>query len=210
MVHIGSMKFGYARVSTNDQNPAMQIDALRQAGCHERHIFVDQGKTGATFKRPQLQRCLKALKPGDSLIVWKLDRLGRATRDLLNLLHDLDQRQIDFKSLTDPIDTRTPAGRAMMQFAAVLAELERSVMIERTRAGLALARKNGKRPGPKTKITGDDIDDALTMLEEGKTLSRIAKIMHVDRSTLYRHLRSRMTNPASASKSLPVARRRGA
>ena len=120
------MKYGYARVSTDDQNPALLLAALKKAGC--RQTFTDHGITGATMKRPSLARCLKTLEAGDTLIVWKLDRLGRSVRDLLNILHDLKQRAIRFRSLTDAIDTETPTGRAMLHIVALLAELERGLI----------------------------------------------------------------------------------
>ena len=105
------MKYGYARVSTDDQNSAMQLTALKRAGC--KTIFKDEGISGATTKRPALTRCLKALQDSDTLIVWKLDRLGRSLRDLITMLDDLKHRGVKFKSLTEAIDTETPTGRAM-------------------------------------------------------------------------------------------------
>jgi len=107
------MKIGYARVSTDDPNPAMQLAALEKAGCGK--VYKDEGISGATTKRPALNRCLKALDTGDTLIVWKLDRLGRSLRDLIAMLDDLKQRGVKFQSLTEAIDTTTPTGRAMWQ-----------------------------------------------------------------------------------------------
>jgi DNA invertase Pin-like site-specific DNA recombinase len=150
---------------------------------------VDEGKSGATFNRPALRRCLKALKPGDTLTVWKLDRLGRAARDLLNLLHDLDTRKIHFQSLTEAIDTHTPTGRAMLHFAAMLAELERSVMVERTQAGLRMARARGAKFGRKVILTPQQIAHAREEIDSGKkTRSEVAALFKVSRSTLYRAL----------------------
>lgn len=182
------MKFGYARVSTDEQDPGLQIDALRRAGCEERFIYVDEGKSGATFQRPALRRCLKALKPGDTLTVWKLDRLGRVARDLLNLLHDLERRRIRFQSLTEAIDTDTPAGRAMLHFAAMLAELERSVLIERTNAGLERARRRGVKFGPKFKLSPEQLDHARELLAQGRTQTEICALLKVSRQTLWRAL----------------------
>ena len=119
------MKYGYARVSTDDQNPALQLAALKKAGC--RTVFKDE-LSGATTKRPALLRCLKKLEHGDTLIVWKLDRLGRSLRDLITMLDDLKRRGVKFRSLTEAIDTETPTGRAMWQMIGVLAELERSLI----------------------------------------------------------------------------------
>ena len=126
------MKIGYARVSTDDQTPALQLAALTNAGC--KTIFKDAGLSGATTKRPALLRCLKKLEHGDTLIVWKLDRLGRSLRDLIAMLDDLKGRGVKFRSLTEAIDTETPTGRAMWQMIGVLAELERSLISERARA----------------------------------------------------------------------------
>jgi len=113
------MEYGYARVSTDDQNADLQLAALKRAGCES--IFKDEGISGATTKRPALLRCLKTLEPGDTLIVWKLDRLGRSLRDLIAMLDDLRARGIKFQSLTEHIDTETPTGRAMWQMIGVLA-----------------------------------------------------------------------------------------
>ena len=113
------MKYGYARVSTDDQSPALQLAALKRATCET--IFKDEGLSGATAKRPALLRCLKTLQPGDILIVWKLDRLGRSLRDLITILDDLRARGVKFRSLTEAIDTTTPTGRAMWQMIAVAA-----------------------------------------------------------------------------------------
>lgn len=182
------MKYGYARVSTTDQNPALQIDALRTAGCGEKHILVDEGQSGATLKRPALKRCLSALKPGDTLIVWKLDRLGRSVRDLLNLLDDLHTRRIGFHSLTEAIDTDTTTGRAMLHMVAMLAELERGVMVERTQAGLKIARAKGVKFGRKFKLSPQQISHARQLIEHGEAVPDVAKLLSVDRATLYRAL----------------------
>ena|ERR1035438_3372281 len=125
------MKIGYARVSTDDQNPAMQIAALKKAGCTK--LFKDELSGATGVKRPALLRCLKALKKGDTLIVWKLDRLGRSLRDLITMLDDLKQRSVRFHSLTEAIDTTTPTGRAMWQMIGVLADnAERAIMQSHT------------------------------------------------------------------------------
>ena len=118
------MKYGYARVSTDDQNPALQLAALKKAG--GKTVFKDEGLSGATTKRPALLRCLKKLERGGTLIVWKLDWLGRSLRDLITMLDDLRARGVKFHSLTEAIDTATPTGRAMWQMIGVLAEFERS------------------------------------------------------------------------------------
>ena len=149
------MKYGYARVSTDDQTPALQLAALKKAGC--KTIFKDDGLSGATTKRPALLRCLKKLEHGDTLIVWKLDRLGRSLRDLITMLDDLKHRGVKFRSLTEAIDTETPTGRAMWQMIGVLAELERSLISERTRAGVKAAKAQGReiRTQAKTHTAAD-------------------------------------------------------
>ena len=122
------MKIGYCRVSTEDQNPDLQLRALKQAGC--KTVYTDKG-SGTVRKRIYLARCLKELKAGDTLVVWKLDRLGRSLRNLIALLDDLKEREVAFRSLTESIDTATPTGRAMWQMVGILAELERSLLLER-------------------------------------------------------------------------------
>jgi DNA invertase Pin-like site-specific DNA recombinase len=179
------MKYGYARVSTDDQNPALQIAALRKAKCA--HIFQDK-LTGATTKRPQLTRCLKTLRAGDTLIIWKLDRLGRSLRDLITTLDDLRDRGVHIHSLTENIDTETPTGRAMWQMIALLAELERSLIIERTRAGMQAARARGIRPGPKPKLSPQQIEHARKLYKQHESATAIAGILRCSRATVYRAL----------------------
>src|SRR3989475_6788253 len=144
------MKIGYCRVSIDDQNPDLQLADLKQAGC--KRICTDKA-SGAHVKRPELAKCLKTLKAGDVLVVWKLDRLGRSLRDLIALLDDLKARGVAFRSLTEAIDTATPTGRAMWQMVGILAELERSLLEERTKAGRAAAQARGVKMGPKFKLT---------------------------------------------------------
>jgi DNA invertase Pin-like site-specific DNA recombinase len=139
------MKYGYARISTDDQTTALQLAALRDAKCS--HVFEDKGISGATVKRPALARCMKTLRAGDWLIVWKLDRLARSLADLISILDDLRNRGIRFQSLTESIDTESATGRAMWQMIGILAELERSIIAERTRAGMKAARRRGVQFG---------------------------------------------------------------
>lgn len=179
------MKYGYARVSTDDQNPDMQLTALKRAGCKK--LFEDR-LSGATTKRPALLRCLKTLESGDTLIVWKLDRLGRSLRDLIAMLDDLKQRGIRFQSLTEAIDTETPTGRAMWQMIGVLAELERSMITERTRAGVKAAQRRGVQFGRKPKMTRQQIDHARQLIEQGDDRQKVADLFKVSRKTLYRVL----------------------
>jgi DNA invertase Pin-like site-specific DNA recombinase len=178
------VKYGYARVSTDDQTPALQLAALKNAGC--KTIFKDAGLSGATTKRPALLRCLKKLDRGDTLIVWKLDRLGRSLRDLIAMLDDLKQRGVKFRSLTEAIDTDTPTGRAMWQMIGVLAELERSLIAERTRAGVKDAKRRGVKFGRKRKLTARQICHARKLIEAGERRAEMAALLNVDRTTLYR------------------------
>lgn len=180
------MKYGYARVSTDDQNADMQKAALRKAGA--KRIFTDDGLSGATTKRPALHRCLKTLKRGDTLTVWKLDRLGRSLRDLIAMLDDLKHRGVKFRSLTEAIDTDTPTGRAMWQMIGVLAELERSLIAERTKAGVAAARVRGVKFGRKRKLTPQQINQARKLIAQGERPGDVAASFHVGRTTLYRAL----------------------
>jgi DNA invertase Pin-like site-specific DNA recombinase len=180
------MKYGYARVSTDDQHADMQRTALKKAGCTK--IFTDDGISGATTNRPSLRRCLKALKRGDTLIVWKLDRLGRSLRDLIGMLDDLKARGVKFRSLTEAIDTETPTGRAMWQMIGVLAELERSLISERTRAGAAAAKTRGVKFGRKPKLTPQQVIHARKLIDSGEDRQQVADLFNVNRSTLYRAL----------------------
>ena len=184
---MGRMKYGYARVSTDDQNPALQLTALQKAGC--KTVFKDDASSGATTQRPALLRCLKKLEHGDTLIVWKLDRLGRSLRDLITMLDDLKKRGVKFRSLTEAIDTETPTGRAMWQMIGVLAELERSLISERTRAGVRAAQRRGVKFGRKPKLTPQQINHARKLIDDGQRREDVAALMNVDRTTLYRLFR---------------------
>jgi DNA invertase Pin-like site-specific DNA recombinase len=179
------MKIGYARVSTDDQNPDLQLAALKAAGCER--IFTDKA-TGAHIRRPELAKCLKALEAGDTLTVWKLDRLGRSLHDLIGLLDDLKARKVAFQSLTEAIDTTTPTGRAMWQMVGILAELERSLIQERTKAGRTAAIARGVKMGRKPKLTPQQIDHARKLIEQGEYHDRVARSLNVSRRTLYRAL----------------------
>lgn len=180
------MKYGYARVSTDDQNPALQLAALKRAGCNK--VFKDEGLSGATTKRPALLRCLKTLQPGDTLIVWKLDRLGRSLRDLIAMLDSMRDRGVKFRSLTEAIDTVTPTGRAMWQMIGVLAELERSLISERTRAGVKSAQRRGVKFGRKPILSAPQIAHARKLVAQNDSPTQVAELFRVSRATLYRAL----------------------
>jgi DNA invertase Pin-like site-specific DNA recombinase len=179
------MKIGYARVSTDDQNPDLQLAALKKAGCKK--IFTDKA-TGAHAKRPELAKCLKTLKAGDALVVWKLDRLGRSLHDLITLLDELKAMGVAFRSLTESIDTATPTGRAMWQMVGILAELERSLIQERTKAGRVAAQARGVKMGRKSLLTAQQVTHARTLREQGESPAHVAHLLNVSRRTLYRYL----------------------
>jgi DNA invertase Pin-like site-specific DNA recombinase len=143
-------RIGYARVSTDDQTPALQLDALQRARCEK--VFTDNGVSGVAIARPQLDRCLKQLKSGDTLVVWKLDRLGRSLGHLIQTIDALRARRVGFQSVTEAIDTSTAHGKLLLHLMGALAEFERSLMAERTAAGRAAARKRGVHMGRPRKI----------------------------------------------------------
>ncbi len=182
------MKIGYSRVSTDDQNPALQIAALKRAEC--RRIFTDTA-SGALRKRPELDKCLQALGAGDVLVVWKLDRLGRSLSHLVGVLEDLKGRGVGFRSLTEAIDTKTPTGRLMGHIIGALAEFERSLIVERTRAGLKAAKRRGVRVGRKPKLAPLQVKHARTLIEKGESPAHVARLLGVARSTLYAALKTR-------------------
>ena len=177
---------GYARVSTTDQNPQLQLDALEEAGATR--IFTDHGVSGAAACRPHLDACLDHLREGDVLTVWKLDRLGRNTMHILETVQRLTERGVGFRSLTEGLTTEGPMGTAMLTVMAAFAQLERDTMIERTRAGLAAAAANGRKGGRPRKIDDADADKARQFREKGITATDIAKMLGVSRATVYRYL----------------------
>jgi len=178
---------GYARVSTTDQNPQLQLDALQEFGAER--IFTDHGVSGSTAGRPQLEACLDHLRKGDVLTVWKLDRLGRSTRHVLAVVDELTCRGIGFRSLTEGLHTDGPMGKAMLTIMAAFAQLERDTMIERTRAGLAAAAANGRKGGRPRKVDDAAAIKARKLWEKGVNAADIAKMLGVSRATAYRYLR---------------------
>jgi DNA invertase Pin-like site-specific DNA recombinase len=178
---------GYARVSTTDQHLNLQRDALKAAGCTK--IFADRGVSGSAITRPQLARALKALRPGDTLIVWKLDRLGRSLSHLVETIADLGKRGVNFRSLSDPIDTESAGGRFVLHIMAALSEFERSLIIERTRAGLAAAKRRGVKLGRRPSLDEKKIAQARRLIEGGESREDVARALRVARSTLYASLR---------------------
>jgi len=184
------MLIGYARVSTQDQNLELQIDALTKAGCKK--IFDDK-ISGSRAERPGLTKALEILREDDTLVVWKLDRLGRSVKNLVNLVGELHKQGIQFKSLTDAIDTGTSSGRFFFHVMASLAEMERELTVERTRAGLEVARQLGRKGGRRRQMTDSKIESAKKLLANGVPPRDVAKNLGVSVPTLYRWI------PASAN-----------
>lgn len=186
------MKIGYARVSTKDQNLDLQIDALKKAGVDEIHTEI---VSGAKTDRPVLAETLKKLRSGDVLVIWKLDRLGRSLRHLVELVPMLMERGIGLLSLHDHIDTTTPHGRLTFNIFASLAEFERDIIRERTQAGLAAARSRGRQGGRPRGLSEQAEQTACaaeTLYREGKLpVAQIAGKLHISKSTLYSYLRHR-------------------
>ena len=178
------MKIGYARVSTDEQTTDPQIDALRGHGCE---TIYSENASGKNTDRHELENCLKALREGDSLTVWRLDRLGRNLADLVRIVNDLKARGVGFASLTESIDTTTPAGTLVFHLFASLAEFERNLIRERTMAGLKAARARGKSSGRPAKLKGKDLAMAKALMaDRTNDVTEIAKRFEVSRSTLYR------------------------
>jgi DNA invertase Pin-like site-specific DNA recombinase len=177
---------GYARVSTTDQNPQLQLDALKEASAAR--VFTDHGVSGSTAQRPQLEACLDHLREGDVLTVWKLDRLGRNTQHVLAVVDELTSRGIGFRSITEGLHTEGAMGKAMLTIMAAFAQLERDTMIERTRAGLAAAAADGRKGGRPRKVDDAAATKARSLREKGVNATDIAKMLGVSRATVYRYL----------------------
>ena len=180
------MAFGYARVSTSQQDEALQHDALEAAGVDR--IYVDHA-SGGTQSRPALDEMLGQLRPGDVVVIWRLDRLGRSLRHLIDLVAELEQRGVGLRSLTESIDTSTPGGRLIFHVFGALAEFERDLIRERTMAGLAAARARGRAGGRPTVWTPEKLTTARTMHESGQhDIASIARVLGVSRASVYRGL----------------------
>ncbi|MDI1390350.1 recombinase family protein [Escherichia coli] len=177
------MLIGYARVSTGDQNLDLQKNALIRAECEL--VFEDMA-SGKNARRPGLKRALRRLRAGDVLVVWKLDRLGRSVRDLITLVSELQARGVNFRSLTDSIDTSTPAGRFFFHVMGALAEMERELIVERTKAGLEAARAQGRIGGRRPKLSPEQWAQAGRLITSGVPRQKVAIIYDVGVSTLYK------------------------
>ena len=198
------MLIGYARVSTNEQDTTAQAAALRAAGCER--IFREKA-SGGRWDRPELHRLLDQLRKGDVLVVWKLDRLSRSLRDVLTLMERIQEAKAGFRSLTEAIDTTTPAGRMMMQMVGSFAEFERAMLRERPRVGLDSARKQGRVGGRRPKLLPQQQAEIVRMVTKGtRTAADAARLFDVHPATVSRLLdRAQGTAPAK-----PVRRRRAA
>ena len=180
------MLVGYARVSTRDQNHELQLDALEAAGCTK--IFEEK-LSGAQRDRPELKAALEYVRPGDGLVVWRLDRLARSLKQLIETVEMLSDREIGFRSLTEDINTTSSGGRLIFHIFGALAEFERSIIRERTTAGLAAAKARGRVGGRPPALRDSDLRVAHTLLKAGQlTVAEIAERLHVAPSTLYKHL----------------------
>ena len=176
------MKVGYARVSTNEQDTYLQIDALKAIGCE---LIYQEKQSGAKKDRTELQQCLKSLREDDVLIVWKLDRLGRSLQHLIDVVSDLEERKIGFQSLTENIDTTSPTGKLIFHIFGSLAEFERGLIRERVKAGLEAAKKRGKKFGRPDALNDKAKEMALAMFNGGALKIDIARHFNVTRQTVY-------------------------
>ncbi|WP_460939179.1 recombinase family protein [Spirosoma humi] len=186
------MIIGYGRVSTTDQNLHLQTDALTKAGCER---IYSEKFTGTTKDRPELNKLIEHLRQGDTLIVWRLDRLGRSTSDLIDLVNTFEKKGVVFKSIMENIDTETASGRLFFTFFAAMAEFERNLIRERTNAGLAAARARGRVGGRKAGLSKEaDIKAAAakTLYESGNTVQKICTMLNIgSKRTLYKYLRAK-------------------
>lgn len=191
------MLVGYARVSTADQNLDLQKDALNKAGCEK--VFEDY-ISGAVSARPQLEEALKYLRDNqdDTLVVWRLDRLGRSIRDLINLLNTLEERKIAFRSLQENLDTTSSGGKLIFHIFAALAEFERNLIRERTQAGLNAARARGRKGGRPLKLNDSKKKQVIELYSEKKrSIQELCELVGISKPTLYRYLKESHTEKSS-------------
>ena len=196
----GPNVIGYARVSTTEQNPALQHDALQAVGAVR--IFTDYA-SGTSTTRPQLQVCLEYLQPGNVLAVWRIDRLGRSVPHLVDTVTALAERGVQFRSLTESIDTTTAGGELVFHIFAALAQMERRLLSERTHAGLDAARARGRVGGRPTVMTPERIETARKLREDGVPVTQIARTFGVGRATVTRALAAAASTSSRSSASSP-------
>lgn len=176
---------GYGRVATDDQHPESQIDALTAAGCDPAHLFIDRGVSGKLAKRPKLDLALAYIRPGDLLVITRLDRLGRSVKNLIELSAALDERGVGLKVIEQGIDTSTAAGRMFFHVLAALAEFEAALISERTHDGLAAARARGRKGGRPRKLSERQVATIRHMHDGGSTVTELAETFRVSRPTIY-------------------------
>lgn len=180
-----NQRIGYARVSIDDQHLDLQRDALQRASCS---VIYEETASGKNAQRPELAQCLKALRTGDTLVVWRLDRLGRSLPDLVRIIEDLQGREVHFESLTEKINTGTAGGKLQFHVFAALAEFERSLIRERTQAGLAAARARGRNGGRPSKLNDKQIRTIKSLLRDpAMRVAEVARDYGVSRTTIYKH-----------------------
>jgi len=184
-------RLGYIRVSTGKQDEQMQHDALDGAGVLRRSRYVDHGVSGAKTSRPALDAMLTDIQPGDTIVVYKLDRIGRSTAHVATLIQDLTERGIHIQSVGDGLDSTTPTGKAMLQMLAIFAELERSFIRERTTAGLAAAKAQGRVGGRPRVADSATARKAQTLRDSGESVPEIARTLGVSVATIYRLTRAK-------------------
>jgi DNA invertase Pin-like site-specific DNA recombinase len=180
------MIIGYARVSSDEQDTAIQVEALEKYGCQKIYEENKSGGTAARWDRPKLHEALESLWEGDTFVVWKLDRLSRSLSDLLHLLSQIEKAGATFESLTERIETKSPSGRLMMQMLGCFAEFERSMIRERTKLGIARARAEGRWGNAKCKLSPAQQKEAREMLKSGRSQVEVAALFNVHRSTICR------------------------
>lgn len=181
-----SKRIGYARISTDDQNLDLQRDALLKANCD---VIYEEAGSGRNVERPELMQCLKALREGDTLVVWRLDRLGRSLSDLVQIISQLEQNQIYFESVTEKIETSSAAGKLIFHVFAALSEFERNLIRERTSAGLAAARARGRNGGRPRVLSERQVREIKLLLSDPETrVSDVAKRYGVSRTTVYKYI----------------------
>src|SRR5258708_3527443 len=182
------MKIGYIRISKHEQNEALQGDALKEAGCEK---YFSDTMTGVKFERKGLEKALAFVRPEDTLVVWKLDRLGRSLKDLIETLNLLKERGVDFISLTENIDTSTPGGKLIFHLMGALAEFERDLIRERTLAGLAAARARGRVGGRPIGANAQKIAMAKNLYaDKANSIEDICNTLRISQATLYRYIKS--------------------
>lgn len=180
------MYFGYVRTSTDHQNMGLQIEALKAVGVDDRNIYSDQ-MSGSKRERPELNKLISQLREGDTLVIWKFDRLARSMSDLLEITDTLNKKGVQFKSITEAVDTNSPIGKFTFHLLGALGQFERELIRERIKAGVANAKAKGKHMGRPKSLTEEQLKTAIEMRRANKGVSKISRILGCTRSAIYRH-----------------------